>query len=101
MSRINCPLLIGIRVSLAEHIWKYECETGESPECILAETDAFLLLVKDVDTMDCADGTTRWKGILLKRIAARGVGIYLCGKPIPAWDSQDGGGKIYWPEDSK
>ena len=94
------PLLTGIRVSLTEHIWKYKCKNGEAPESILAETDAFLLLQNDVDTMVSSNGTTRWRGILLKRIAARGVGIYLCGKPIPVCEARDSGDRIYWPEDS-
>lgn len=94
------PLLTGIRVSLSEHIWKYKCKNGEAPESILAETDAFLLLQNDVDTTVCADEKIMWRGIVLKRIAARGVGIYLCGKPIPVWEAQDSGERLYWPEDS-
>lgn len=76
-------LLHSLRCCLTQAIARYQHVHGKNPGVILAESDAYIMLLHDTENSRFFfNGEETWRGYPLKLISSKGMGIYLPENPV-------------------
>jgi hypothetical protein len=87
--------------SLRIAICEYEHRTGKAPAKIFAELDAYYALQLGGPVRLYPEPKVTIVGIPLERIDRSGLGMYLCGDPVPIRRLPDGDLQVVFPDGTK